>query len=114
MIGAYLGDISARHFALQAAYPILVGTIGNRHQLGIGIASSHSGEPDAQILLEPQVLEFDGYRRKADRLHCRHDGLGRPEIRKIDREGLREIVVIEPIWMLLWTKIAHAARRIDW
>jgi hypothetical protein len=42
--------------------------------LGIRLASPNCVEPDAQILLEPQMLTFDRYRRKSCRLHQR-DGL---------------------------------------
>ena len=107
MIGTYLLGISARHFPLQTTYPRFVSAIGNRHQLGVRISSSHRIEPDAQILRKPQMLKLNRYPRKAGRLHRRHDRFRRPEILKVDSVSLREIFIIEPVRALLWTEIAH-------
>ena len=107
MIGTHLWSISAYDFPLQPTYPRFVSAIGYRHQLGVRISSLHRIEPDAQILLKPQMLKLDRYPRKADRLHRCHDGLRRPEILKVDSVSLREIFIIEPVRALLWTEIAH-------
>lgn len=107
MIGTHLLGISAYDFPLQPTYPRFVSAIGYRHQLGVRISSSHRIEPDAQILLKPQMLKLDRYSRKAGRLHRRHDRLRRPEILKVDSVSLREIFIIEPVRALLWTEIAH-------
>src|SRR6266446_79387 len=111
MIRANLRGTFVCHFALQSADASLVGCIGYRHQLGVRISSSHRVEPDTQILLKPQMLTLDRYRRKAGRLHRRDDGLRRPEILQVDSVSLREIFIIEPVRALLWTKIAHDKTR---
>src|SRR5437870_7269220 len=85
----------------------IVFAIGNRHQLGIRVPSSYRFEPYPQVLLEPQVFKFDGYRRKADRFHGCYDCVGRPEVRKINQKSLGEILVIEPIRVLLRAEIPH-------
>src|ERR1700756_947453 len=108
MIGTHLWSISARHFPLQPTYPRFVSAIGNRHQLGVRISSSHRIEPDAQILRNPQTVKLARTPRKAGRrLHRRHDRFRRPEILKVDSVSLREIFIIEPVRALLWTEIAH-------
>jgi hypothetical protein len=47
VISTHFRGLAGGHFAFQAVYPGLVGAIGNRHQLGVCIASSHCAEPDA-------------------------------------------------------------------
>src|SRR6266567_6529142 len=107
MVGAHLRRVWISQFGFQTMDAGVVSAIGNRHQLGIRIPSSHRLEPYAQVLVEPQVFKFDCYRRKADRPHRRYDCLGWPEVRKINLKSLGKILVVEPIRMLLRTEITH-------